>query len=514
MSARRARSGGYNGPVGQSSLLATLSMLAAGCSLIYNPSNIASQKDAPIPIDAPFDANPVALTVDLAFPKMIDEGQGDGNSRPAILVVHGSNILANATVSIASTQAIQVDVDNAHVVVSPASDYLAVPVTAHVDTTLAEATLLPLTITVTQMAGGSPVTKSLTGQVSLVGHDELDASHLPKTDGTALNALYSQVSLAGMAFTFTGGVGQPVLVRAVSSIAIGDITALGKAASGTTGGGAGPGGCSGGNAASAGGCNGGGGAGQSSSALNNGGNGGGAGFSMSGGAGSGASAGSGGAVIGDDMISSYEPGIGQSIPSGGGGGGPGLLTKGGAGGGGGGVVELTAGGDVTAGTITLTGGAGATSGAGGGGGAGGIGMVRSGGTLSVTNILANGGAGAGGGGAGSPGRIRWDAPGGTAPMATPAAVRGPSFIGVPEVITTQAVALQLMGTPSHGFAVYWDDTSNQHTGVPGSFGTDGLATITPGLSVGYNHVCITVMGGAQNTPEADKCVDVAYLPLP
>ncbi|MGE5186107.1 MAG: hypothetical protein ACM31C_28825 [Acidobacteriota bacterium] len=494
-----------------------LACLVGGCSLLYNPSNISKQ---PIDgaIDAPaIDANAANLSVIAAAPSIIDEGQGDFGSRPAVLVVHGSNFVVGAQVTITAASTIHVDVDNTQVAISSAADYLAVPVTAHVDPALGETAPVPLTITVTQPANGSTVSQMLAGQVSLQGHAELDAAHLPPTDGTALAMKYSKIDLTGNDFTFTGGAGQPVLLRSVSSIAIGTITAKGKDASGTTHGVAGPGGCNGGDGSTAGDCDGGGGAGTASTVSLGSGGGGGAGFAAMGTSGNDTGHGTGGSQVGDDLIATYA-GFMSNKPNhaaGGGGGGGSTLGAGGGGGGGGGLVELTAGGDVTTGVIDTSGGAGSSAnGAGGGGGAGGVIVLRAGGTLTVTSgtLKALGGAaGASDAGAGSDGRIRWDAPAGGAPSAMPTPVRGPAYTTTAIAVTT--AQLQLVGSPNHTFSIYWvDDAQQTHTGSMGSFGDAGTATIGPALAPGYSHVCITLTGGQQGKPEADKCIDVAYLP--
>ena len=71
-------------------------LLLAGCSLIYNPNNLPD----PRVIDAAVvDANPCALVIDDVAPKIIDEGQGAGGSVPALVVLHGNNIV-NANLKI------------------------------------------------------------------------------------------------------------------------------------------------------------------------------------------------------------------------------------------------------------------------------------------------------------------------------------------------------------------------------------------------------------------------------
>lgn len=490
-------------------------MFVGGCSLIYNVSTIAQPVIDAAPdavADAAIDANVSALTIDSLAPATLFEGQGDGGSRPAILVIHGSNIVTGAQVSVISLgNPVMITVDNANAVVASASDFIAVPVTAHVDSSVHDGDMIALHVQVSQQAPTGMVTQSLDGMLTLHGYEELTS--LPATvSASTLKPMYSKVAVPNST-TFTGTANQPVLIRAISSIRFGDnanvtydITARGGDANAGAGGGGGPGGCAGGPAVGDGNCAGGGHHGSNPSLLNNGGGGGGAGFASNGTPGSGAGAGTGGLPSGEDMISLYT----ANQPSGGGGGGSGTLSSGGGGGGAGGVVELSAGGNVVVGNIDVSGGAGAVVGSGGGGGAGGVIMVRAGGSLATGTLTSNGGNGAGTGGAGSVGRIRWDAPSGAAPTATPSAFRGPAFVTPLRITST---TLTLIGTPNRKFDVYWTDAAGQHTGAIGvAFDATSMATINPGLMRGYNRVCITLMNGMQGGPESDKCIDVAYLP--
>src|SRR6185295_10523017 len=73
-----------------------------GCSILYNPSNIDKQMDAPeVPIDAPIDGDPLMISVTGVRPLAITEGQGAGGSRRAVLVIEGTNFVkANTTVTL------------------------------------------------------------------------------------------------------------------------------------------------------------------------------------------------------------------------------------------------------------------------------------------------------------------------------------------------------------------------------------------------------------------------------
>src|SRR5262249_54050143 len=74
-------------------LTAMLAPALAGCSLIYNPNNLPNQViDAPVPVA---DANDSMLMLLDVQPAVINEGQGDGGSAPALFVIHGHNFVNN-----------------------------------------------------------------------------------------------------------------------------------------------------------------------------------------------------------------------------------------------------------------------------------------------------------------------------------------------------------------------------------------------------------------------------------
>jgi hypothetical protein len=213
-------------------------------------------------------------------------------------------------------------------------------------------------------------------------------------------------------------------------------------------------------------------------------------------------------------------------PSSGGGGGAGSIagsSAGGAGGGGGGIVVLVAGGDITTDTITAMGGIGRdgvggllSGGGGGGGGAGGVVIVSStAGAIKTAAITVPAGtAGAPNGGTSSVGRVRWDAIADTAPPSpSRPAHRGPAFMLPPRIVTRSPQTFTLLGTQSDGFSVrVTDQQHTMHDGDHVSFAANNTALISPALYPGYNQICITLDGGAAGQPEADKCIDVAYLP--
>src|SRR5882757_9483279 len=77
------------------SALAIASAVLAGCSLVYNPNNL------PVAHDAAIDAeiiDPTMFEIDDVAPRTIYEGQGEFGSQPAIIVIHGKNIIDSHTV--------------------------------------------------------------------------------------------------------------------------------------------------------------------------------------------------------------------------------------------------------------------------------------------------------------------------------------------------------------------------------------------------------------------------------
>ena len=513
MSAIVAVADEYNRRMRQHLAKLGLSFLVGGCSLIYNSGNIPQKQIDALVVDAPFDANASQLMLTDVSPSTILEGQGDGHSRPAVLVIHGANIVSGAQVTIMGAS--NIAVDNTQAAVSTDSTMLAVPVTAHVDPGTPSGNPIHLIVQVSQPGATA---QSLAGKLDLVPLDELKTATQP-ADGT----VFSQIAVNGP-LTVTAAGGSPVILRAVSSISIGAIVARGGDASGSSAGAAGAGASAGGAQVAKGSGNGGGNQGTdgSSGVLGGqGGDGGGGGFAAAGGNGQGTGGGTGGPMYGDDLVSTYA----SNAPSGGGGGGrnatlAGLFGAGGGGGGGGSVVELTAGGDVTCGTIDVSGGGGApggsgTGGGGGGGGAGGVIVLRAGGALTCGMLTASGGAGGAGtqgtqgsGGAGSPGRIRWDSAQGSAPAASPMPLRGPSFATqTPLVVRTNHVAL--VGAAGKTFNVYVNDVA----GAQGlSFDGSGNASVDGALVPGYDHVCAVLPAGDYTHAESRECIDVAYLP--
>jgi hypothetical protein len=503
--------------------------LVGGCSLIYNPSNIdkppvdASGPDMGIDAAPIYDANPSLLTVEDVAPKTLFEGQGEGGSRTAVLVIYGHHFTSDGiSVEITPSDGLTVGTP----MVSQYGDHIAVPVTVALDP-MKSTELVDLTVSVTENGAPAPVMLA----------DKLKLQYLPELitgtsiDGANLAPLYSQVMLGNVTCTGT----MPVVVRAVSSIEIGTIASNGAAGSrGENGGGAAaPGGCAGGGAGDAGGCSGfdGGGGGA---AGNTSGGGGGGGFGSEGAVGNG-NGGVKGAAHGNDQVVNLLAGPTTTNRSGGGGGGgAGTLAGAGAGGGGGGTVVLVAGGNITTGAISADGGGGgsgsgglANGAGGGGGGSGGLVIVRShAGALSVASISAVGGPGGAGGagtlggnggsgGTGGIGRVRLDAPGSIPSGSSPQAHRGPSFDAATSTISTTAnPTLMLVGAENDQLDGYLLDAEGvPHFGEPMDQKiVNGMLTVTPTLLPGYNKLCFTNEPGMRGDELADTCIEIAYLP--
>jgi hypothetical protein len=491
--------------------LAVIAPAVAGCSLIYNPNNLPD----PRTIDAALqDSNPCALVLDSITPSLIEEGQGDFGSAPALLVVHGNNIVnTDLQVELRPPAGKTVHLSPiADLAASHDTTYLAFTVASMVDDKL-EADV-PLDVVVTQggsAAGGCTRQATLTGQLTLRGRKELTA--LANLDP---QYTYSQVMLPSV--TPTGSTG--LEIHAVSSITVGTITA--SATTSATIAAAGPGGFDGGSGGGNGPGGGGVGGTVSGLGLGNGGGGGGGGHAADGkrgGAGAGGlnagTAGVAGLQCGDDELL----GMNDRASSGGGGGAGGLtaLGTGGLGGGGGGAVKLFAGGDLHVDAVLARGGDGGApkgGGGGGGGGAGGTVLLRTAnGKLTVPMVHVAGGVGAGpNGGSGSVGRVRWDAPGETppgSPDTTP--VRGPSFVVSKRIFTTASPPIDMKGPSSRAFTVRVIDQDGVPHDSGQSFTDTGTVAFAPRLSPGRNQLCMILDSGPQTTV-ADQCIAVAYLP--
>jgi hypothetical protein len=486
-------------------VLARVAVLGvSGCSLIYNPNNIPAIDGKP-PIDTArpldgrpdaeiiADANPADLALTDVEPASIAEGTGDGSSRPEVLVIHGSQIVSGATVTVTdgSGNGSAFDVLDAQLVVAADGHTIAVPVVAHVDPTLGAAATRTLVVTVTQPAGSGSASQTI--MWSEDGLAELEGS-----GGTITlqgSATYSIVDIGSAATVALAGSG-PVIVRTTSSLSI--AVAVVASANTTT---PGPGG------------NLGSGAGGAGTGLSGGGGGG--GFGAKGSNGAGSSGGAGGPATGDVLISSY---VTNSSSAGG------ASTSSAAAGAGGGTIELTAAGSVSLNTVVSGGGSGAAGGlgAGGGGGAGGAIVVRGAavtfGALTVPGGAA-GAAGVGGaGGAGGAGRIRIDV--GTSGITPPAnGHQGLSFDNSNSlVVTTSTPTITIDGTPGDSFDLHVLDSTGAPIGgtnlyPDNSFGMASQLVLKPVLpdAVAYR-LCVTPPNGSLITAEGTNCIHVAFVP--
>lgn len=487
---------GYNGSGMRQSLASVLYASAlAGCSLIYNPSNLPDQGS--MPPDAPIaDADPSMLHLDEVKSPPLLEGAGQGGSAPQLLVVYGGHITKAAMVSIAPktnpNDEVSIQLSNL-AIADDGNSFAALVTAAYMDGVGEAAGPIGLTITVTQ-DGASPT--SIDWELRPL--DEL----APGTqDAPADGKVFSHVDVDGDV-TFNPGTRRAIVK------AVGGIRVTGKVTANASGMAAGAGGCDGGAAAGTGACFGGGKSG-----------GGGGGFAMAGGNGANNTA---GPASGDPLIKVYD-GTGEAMNRGGGGGG----GDGAVGGGGGGTIELTAGGDLEVAMLEARGAGGEASGLGrgAGGGSGGAIVLRAGGMLAQPTSLdlagADGGTGTLGlgnkGGAGSVGRWRFDAAtvSGSAP-GTPAPKRGPMIVRPANPIFEMTKpTLMVAGDPAGSGAavtlvvVYPDETTETKdvtlTGAVSS-------VVPPELAIGLNTICVLVPGGNFANDEAKNCIEVAFVP--
>lgn len=506
----------------QSLAIATMSGLVGGCSLIFDPNNLGKPADGPPPIiDAPVDvevimpANPSNIAVASIYPPTVDEGRGDHMSRPALLVLNGSNFTTladhlTATFALMGSDAMtgsgsgiltidSIDVGADH-------DWIALGVRVPVDKNCHEGQHYEFSVSVSEDDGmGGSAKAMLSDPFVLTCHDELDGAW---TGSATLSEtkLWSEVALTGSPTFATGG-GSAFIYSASTITVAGTMTANGGTSA------AGPGGQPGGAAGATGGGAGGGAAGALLMA------GGGGGFETVGGMGG--SQTNGGGVVGEQEIMTFT----GNFASGGGGGAAVGPVLGGAGGGGGGTIALFAYGDITlGGTITANGGPGASSTEGGGGGAGGLVVVRTQGTLSgLTTVNVVGGQGMSGGGAGGNGRARFDAAMFGQSIATTDAgsgtYYGPMPLDAPLITHTQT---PMIGAVGQGFTTAMGQVENQNKSEPIRPFSVPFSTTIPStvmgvgpvpLTVGYNLVCMTVPAGdLQHQEVSSNCVEMAFLP--
>ncbi|MEO6776319.1 MAG: hypothetical protein ABI467_25460 [Kofleriaceae bacterium] len=491
--------------------LAVLVPLFGACSFIYNPDHINREIDAAVAdVEMITDVDPTMLQIDDVYPHSVDEGAGTGHAAPAVFVITGNQIAADATVTVVPAAE---DASAVHVIASQAAvDGNFIAFTLQVDDNGIQDDAVEHMVTVTVSQSGGTITRSLDPAKLVVHHlDSLTAATAPP-----LREKYSYVDIQGpLAFAAANDVG-PVQVHAAGSISI-----TGKISADANGQTAGPGGCSGGAAKASGessngktgwSCTGLG-ASAGGGLVNNVG-GGGAGFVSPGSSGTGPG-GAGGGKYGTAEIDAFA----NNCPSGGGGGGAATLGSATAAGGGGGIVELSAGGDVTLGAgASSNGGSGVNGGGGnGGGGAGGVVLIRSGATLAITGAVTvdkgTGGANGTAGGDGSIGRIRADAAKGAVPAGS---YNAPMFVDPPATATVQQPMVRVRGFAGDQTAlltVY--DRQGMVVGSPVAiaFGSTDTLMQVVALEAGYNRICAIVKNGNLSTnPEAGNCAEIAFLP--
>lgn len=500
------------GRMGQhlATLSLSLSVALGGCSLIYNPNNLPEpQRDSDVPIDAPIDArmvidaNPEALALTKLTPTVLVEGTGDGGSRRAILVVHGTQIVDNnTTVTIAplppETRVPMIMVHNDNLEVSSEGNLLAVPLTVFVDTDLAQGEMIPLEVTVTQMTPSGMKSAKLDTLV-LSGLNELDDPGDVVLDA-ADSGRYSRVNIAGDV-TAAANLFEPIRIEATASIMITgsvDVSANLKQA--------GPGGGDGGDRGL--------GAPIGGSPTNG---------KMGGGPSPGLSNGAVGRWGGDDQLTQLGPSPNRGSGGAGGDGTGATLggLDGGEGGGGGGALVLVGGGALSVGAIDASGGAGENvsnqTANDGGAGSGGVVLLRAG---TMATVMAPGINVAGGATPtpGQAGRARVDAPMFTAAVVptSPGVYRGPVFPPeptTPAIVRDPRPTLMIIGRGSTtiSYTVANDDGSKQVAGtvqIPPTGTFQGQ--LADPLYDGTNTVCLMVPGAM---PDSDtrNCIEIAFL---
>ncbi len=464
------------------------------CSLLYNPSNIDSQRDAPvIPIDAPFDGDPAMLMLDHARPATLLEGQGAGGSRAAILVIDGTNIVKENTIvtltpMAGATKTPMVVVDNTRLETSADGRYLSVPVTLPVDKLgLVAGDAIKLDVKVEQDGPAGRISKTLIGAITIKGLSEIDGAVPAGGFAGGAPNLYSLVNITSGSVGPAAGATEPIIIRSTSSLSIGAGLAISVNATTTVGG---PGGGAGGA----------GGAGTVTGVSVGG---------PGGGPAGGTTSGQGGGFSADTFV----PTLGTPQRGSGGAGGPGsTLSAGMNGGGGGGSIELTADGDLVVGAVQAKGAAPSGNGNPAGGGSGGVILLRAGGTLTATSLDVSGATN------GAAGHARHDA-GGTATVGTAnGAFRGPMFVAPPLFTTDARPTIMIAGKPLSSLRYFiQNDTGSMIRGpLTASIPASGLGELgwgaldTEALFPGLNQLCLVVATG-DNSSDTANCTSLAWV---
>lgn len=486
--------------------------LASGCSWLYDPDDLVDYIQ-PEPPPEPLDCWALSLAP-LPSSFALLEGIGDFESRPAVLVVAGTNITPLATLAVTDMNGLPVtgvEIAGPSTVTGGYGTHIATPMIARVNRALANLAETPLKITVAQgceadLNHPEPRVVSQSIEWRLLGFDELISTGTV-TYNTDMTLTYSVVDIGGGLSAFGDAPAKPLILRSNSSITVGGPIEV-NADETSPGAGGGVGGAGTGNGSGPG-------AGQGfPAALLTAGNGGGAGFATAAG---GTLA---GPPAGDPFITHYD-----NINRGSGGGGGAVLLggPGGVGGGGGGTVELSALGTTTLrGTISARGGDGGGNNANsaGGGGSGGVIVVRGGKKVDAqmtfdvvggsSRATANGGA---------LGRVRIDSPEQVVAEATKdLAVRGVTFpVDLPITTDkgkTDLFEISLVGSPRANVEVVVSDINKAVVDTAQvNFETASQATVEVTLARGYNRICVSPVSMlSASKAGSTNCVELANIP--
>ena len=214
------------------------------CSLLYNPSNLPTAPidaeivpDAMIDAEVVADADPSMIAITSVSPGIVNEGQGDGGSHPAMIVVEGMQFVPGAKITLTkhSDQSpfAGAVVDDANTIVSDDGYEIAAPVKFKVDTTLPAGMMVRLDVTVTQKtASGMTVTKTLTagpGNTPVLQENGLGELHDGQAPLLANNVLPDNVYTFSEVLITTNSGGKsivpkdntaPMIIRAIASVKI------------------------------------------------------------------------------------------------------------------------------------------------------------------------------------------------------------------------------------------------------------------------------------------------------
>ena len=90
--------------------------------------------------------------------------------------------------------------------------------------------------------------------------------------------------------------------------------------------------------------------------------------------------------------------------------------------------------------------------------------------------------------------------------------RGPAFLLTTQVFRTTDPTMTVVGAAGDRFDVSAENEGMVYPGGNMMIAGNGMGVFSPPLHQGLNHVCVLLDGGKPRTSEAEKCVDVAFLP--